>query len=175
MKSCPSLNIWKISFMKTMYTSWKKKKAGVDGTKKEESRWHDSESTKWIYEGEQNSKYFCNLEKRRFVHKAMCFIQKDDGDIIHDSNLITQEVQTCYVNLYASRENNIIHCNIDHINTPTLSQEESDILEGPITLQEALSSIKQMKNDKSPGSDGFTAEFFQILFHRLGYIYGSLH
>ena len=43
-------------------------------------------------------------------------------------------------------------------NTPTLSQEESDSLEGPITLQEALSSIKQMKNDRSPGSDGFTAE-----------------
>ena len=83
----------------------------------------------------------------------------------------------------ASRENNIIHCNIDNINTPTLSQEESDSLERPITLQEALSSIKQMKNEKSPGSDGFIAEFFNsfsqpsflILFHRLGYIYGSLY
>ena len=113
----------------------------------------------YIYEGEQNSKYFCNLEKIHFVQKAMCFIQKDDGDI-HDSNLITQEVKTFYENVYASRENNIVHCNIDNINTPTLSQEESDSLEGPITLQEALSSIKQMKNDKSPGSDGFTAEFF---------------
>ena len=41
---------------------------------------------KWIYEGEQNSKYFCNLEKRQFVQKAMCFIQKDDGDIIYDNN-----------------------------------------------------------------------------------------
>ena len=130
---------------------------------------------KWIYESEQNSKYLCNLEKRHFVQKAMCFIQKDDGDIIQDSNLITQEVKTFYENLYASRENNIIQSNIDNINTPTLSPEESDSLEGPITLQEALSSIKQMKNDKSSGSDGFTAEFFLILFHRLGYIYGSLN
>ena len=119
---------------------------------------------KWIYEGEQNSKYFCNLEKRHFVQKAMCFIQKDDGNIIHDSNLITQEVKAFYENLYASRENNIIHCTIDNVNTPTLSQEKSDSLEGPITLQEALSSIKQMKNDKSPGSDGFTAEFFKFFF-----------
>ena len=77
---------------------------------------------KWIYEGEQNSKYFCNLEKRHFVQKAMCFIQKDDGDIIHDSNSITQEVKTFYENLYASCENNIVHCNSDNINTPTLSQ-----------------------------------------------------
>ena len=86
------------------------------------------------YEGEQNSKYFFNLKKkkkkkrRHFVQKAMCFIQKDDGDIIHDSNVITQEVKTfmriCI--MYASRENNIVHCNTDNINTPTLSQEESD-------------------------------------------------
>ena len=89
--------------------------------------------------------------------------------------MASQEVKTFYENLYASRENNIIHCTIDNVNTPTLSQEKSDSLEGPITLQEALSSIKQMKNDKSPGSDGFTARVFLILFHRLGYIYGSLH
>ena len=39
---------------------------------------------KWIYdyEGEQNSTYFRNFDS---VQKAMCFIQKDDGDIIHDS------------------------------------------------------------------------------------------
>ena len=96
---------------------------------------------KWIYEGEQNSKYFGNLEKRHFVQKAKCFIQKDDGDIIHDSNLISQEVKTFYENVYASPEKNIIHCNIDNINAPNLSQEESDSLEWPITLQEALSSI----------------------------------
>ena len=59
---------------------------------------------KWIiyHEGEQNSEYFCNVEKRHFVQKAMCFIQKDDNDIIHDSNLITQGVMTLYENLYAS-------------------------------------------------------------------------
>ena len=81
---------------------------------------------------------------------AMCFIQIDDGDVIHDNNLITQEVKTFYENLYASRENNIIHCNTDNINTPTVSQEESDGLEGPITLQEALSIIKQMKQMTQP-------------------------
>ena len=26
---------------------------------------------KWIYEGEQISKYFCNLEKDKFVQKAI--------------------------------------------------------------------------------------------------------
>ena len=32
-----------------------------------------------------------------------------------------------------------------------------------------------MKNDKSPGSDGYTVEIFLILFLRLGHIYDSLY
>ena len=35
-------------------------------------------------------------------------------------------------------------------------------------MQEALSALKQMKNDKSPGSDGYTAEFFKLVFTDLG-------
>ena len=55
--------------------------------------------------------------------------------------LLNITMYTFYENLYASHEiDSIIHCNIDNINTPTLSQEESDSLEGPINLQEALSS-----------------------------------
>ena len=49
-----------------------------------------------------------------------------------------------------------------------LSDEESTLLEGPISMQETLSALKQMKNDKSPGSDGYTAEFFQLFFSDLG-------
>ena len=33
-------------------------------------------------------------------------------------------------------------------------------LEGEITLAEASLALKNMKNYKSPGSDGFTADFF---------------
>ena len=62
-------------------------------------------------------------------------IPNDDGNIIHEINLIPQEVQTFYKRLYASRENNIVDFNIDDLNTPTLPQEESDNLEGPNTLQ----------------------------------------
>ena len=49
-------------------------------------------------------KYFCNLEKKKYVLKAVCFIHKDNGDIIHDSNAITKEAKLLYENLYASRE-----------------------------------------------------------------------
>jgi hypothetical protein len=39
-----------------------------------------------------------------------------------------------------------------------------DNLEGEITYAELTASIKRMKNEKSPGLDGFTSEFFKFFW-----------
>ena len=44
-----------------------------------------------------------------------------------------------------------------HQDVPKLSQDESQSLEGTLSEQETLMFLKKkMKNDKSPGPDGFT-------------------
>ena len=45
-----------------------------------------------------------------------------------------------------------------------LTVHEKTSLEGEITLAEASLALKNMKNYKSPGSDGFIAEFFKSSF-----------
>ena len=50
--------------------------------------------------------------------------------------------------MYASRKNEVVNGTIENINIPTLLQGESNNLEGPISIQEALSALKQMKIDK---------------------------
>ena len=111
-------------------------------------------------------KHFCNLEKRNFVQKAMCFIQKDSGEIIRGGSSVNKEANMFYEKLYASHKNDIVNFDIANIVTPTLLQE-SDRLEGPITLHEELSALKQMRNDKGPGSDAYTGDFFGFFFIRL--------
>ena len=49
-----------------------------------------------------------------------------------------------------------------------LSDTQKNGLEGEITLSEALLVLKNMSNDKSPGSDGFTTEFFKVFWKQLG-------
>lgn len=44
-----------------------------------------------------------------------------------------------------------------------LSKEESESLEGYIFLKEAAETLFKMKSNRSPGSDGFTSEFFEVL------------
>ena len=126
---------------------------------------------KWIADGEKNSKYFCGLENRNFTQKAMCFIEKSSGEIISDSDQITQEVKQFYENLYASRESDIKSRTVDELDLdhPELSDEERDNLEGNISIEELTHSVKNLNNGKSPGSDGYTAEFYKFFFADLKY------
>ena len=51
---------------------------------------------------------------------------------------------------------------------PKLSEEQKNSLEGEVTYQETLAYLKTMKNNKSPGSDGYTTEFFKFFWLDLG-------
>lgn len=46
------------------------------------------------------------------------------------------------------------------ISAPKLTMSEQVKLEGLITYKEASQVLQKMKNNKSPGSSGFGAEFF---------------
>ena len=55
------------------------------------------------------------------------------------------------------------------LNFNILSEFDATQIEGRISYEEALQFLKKMKNDKSPGSDGFTTEFFKFFWLDLGH------
>ena len=70
----------------------------------------------------------------------MCFVQKETGDIINDSDAIANEAKYFfYENVYASRENEIVDLDVGNlINIQSLSPEQSNNLEVLISKQGAL-------------------------------------
>ena len=49
----------------------------------------------------------------------------------------------------------------EKFNLPRLNQEETEIMNNPITSTEVEAVIKNIPEKKSPGSYGFTEEFYQ--------------
>jgi hypothetical protein len=123
---------------------------------------------RWVEDGEKVSKYFCSLEKRNYVNKYINKLTLEDGSTTCETDIIVNEMKDFYLQLYSKR--NLDTCEIEDLvnNIPRLSTLEADKLEGIITLEEASKALKNMKNGKSPGSDGFSVEFFKFFWRQLG-------
>ena len=125
---------------------------------------------KWLNEGEKPSKYFLNLESRNYVNKTIPRLDVN-GKIIDNQAEILKETKKFYADLYSERtdiDDIDLHDTFADIDVPKQSDADKAKLDGPITLEEASVVLKNMKSDKSPGSDGFTSEFFKVFWKRLG-------
>ena len=124
--------------------------------------------TKWIQDGEKPSQYFCSLESRNFTDRSMNYLENNKGEIISDQYAVLKEVESFFRQLYSQRI--VKNVDLGHIlkETNKLSDEESILLEGPLTYGEIREALKNMKNNKSPGSDGFTVEFYKFFFMDIG-------
>ena len=127
---------------------------------------------KWIEEGEKQTKYLCHMESRNVTSKLISRIELDNGKVITDQTQILEETKLFYQNLYSRRDcqtDDDFTENITCINFNKLSNEEAHTLEREINYSEALKFLKNMKHDKRPGSDGFTAEFLKFFWIDLHY------
>ena len=126
---------------------------------------------RWAEAGERNTKYFLNLEKRNAINKNIVKLSSNDNTVIEDTDSILKECELFYKTL--DEETPSKHDDKSNINFPeiffpaehnVLSDEEKEACDGLVTMEECEKSIKSMKNGKSPGSDGFTVEFYKFFW-----------
>ena len=122
---------------------------------------------KWMEEGEKSTKFFFNLEKQNISKNTIKKLKRNDGSYTKNDADIIEEGRSFYENLYAREDisDNDIKYYLNEVNDiNSLSENESRNLEGKITKQECESAIKNMKNNKSPGSDGIPIEFYKTFW-----------
>ena len=126
---------------------------------------------RWVEKGEQPTKHFFNLEKRNYNRKTITELQTDDNEIVKEEDKILETIQKFYKDLYSSKitvpQTNFDEF-IENIEIPKLDNEEKNEFEGLFTLEECKKVLVTFEDNKSPGEDGFTAEFYKYFFDLVG-------
>ena len=121
---------------------------------------------RWLEKGEKPTKFFLNLEKRNFISKSILELHSDHDGVIDDPSKILDEVSNFYSKLYTKDTDNEVFdlnkCFLNNkvhtlIHTINFDLNKDDISE----------SLYKMSNNKSPGLDGWTVEFFKFFWKDL--------
>ena len=128
------------------------------------ARWHEF--------GERSSKYFLNLEKRNYENKCITSLIKENGLSIKDPKKILKEQKRFYQFLYSSQNPQVndpkFEAFFDNDKVEKLNGEQRNNCEGLLTENECFNALKCFQKSKSPGNDGFTAEFNSFFWNQLG-------
>ena len=126
-------------------------------------------------EGERCTKFFFQqIEKRNNSKQDMPSITRvKDGKLLTEQKDILNEVKNFYADLYSNNQNEICG-RISTIQNKTTKQEEmlrkisktvsrenKQHCEDPINTKDIRKAISSLENNKSPGNDGLTAEFYK--------------
>ena len=123
---------------------------------------------RWIQLGEQNSKYFYQLERRNFT--MQCVYQlKENGQDVFDMQEINYIIKEYYQTLYKNQEKNLGLSKFAQFFQPErcLTDDERVQLDRPITKQECKNALDKMPLTKTPGKDGLTVEFYKTFWEDL--------
>jgi len=118
---------------------------------------------KYVETGEVSLKYFKDLEKVHQMNNVIECIEKDDGELVCENESILNECVQFYTCLYTSQriENDVIDNYVRQTVMPMLTSTEKEICDQEITEKEVYEAVISLKNNKSPGIDGLTPEFYK--------------
>ena len=124
----------------------------------------------WQEDGETSCRYFYSLERKRGAEKSLMSVQRlKDGPIVTGMRDILKETRQFYVDLYT--EEGIEESSQDMMQNKIktkLMDEQTQLCEGEVSYDEITQAVSQTQNDRSPGTDGLTYEFYKSFWHLLG-------
>ena len=126
-----------------------------------------------LNEGEKPSSYFLSLEKANYINKSMLEIHDLKDKLIKNREGILKAQKDFYQKLYST--GNTTNLDQSPLNWVTqhmrrLNNTKKEKLEENINLTEIETVLFKMKNNKSPGPDGYSYEFFKIFWENLKFL-----
>ncbi|GJT74437.1 RNA-directed DNA polymerase, eukaryota [Tanacetum coccineum] len=119
----------------------------------------------WAIEGDENSKFFHGIINRKRANLSIRGVMVD-GEWVDDPNRVKDEFRSHFATRFQAP---IV--NRSRLNFMFLKRLDPDLaveLEKPITRDEIRNAVWACGENKSPGPDGFTFEFFRKFWDTIG-------
>ena len=124
---------------------------------------------RWLEEGEKPSRFFFKLERERIQRNLISSVLNSDDVEVFSHTEIEHEIVQFYSHLFSSETIDPLckqTCFASIENHLDFTQQQS--CEGFLSLQELSDAVKTLNLGKSPGSDGFSVEFYLFFWDILG-------
>ena len=122
---------------------------------------------RWVEKGERPTKYFFNLEKRNYNRKTITVLRIEGETTTNNESQILEAIEKYYNELYAS-VNYTQEIDVDefteYLKIPKSTDTDRDRIEGSLSYEECKKALDTFQNNKAPGEDGFTVEFYMVFF-----------
>ena len=134
--------------------------------KKQRNHSKNQQTLKLVFwKGKQIDKPLARLIKKQREKNQVNKIRNENGGITTDNTEIQRIIRDYYQQLYANKMDNLEEMDkfLEKYNFSKMNQEEIEDLNRPIASTEIETVVRNLPANKSPGPDGFTAEFYQKL------------
>ena len=115
--------------------------------------------------GEKTNKYFYNLEKTRYNAKTIHVLLDEKGNEIRKEDEILKSQKTFYEKLFS--KNKEVKFNLKNDTDIKLTAQIKQQQGVEITDEEILDAVKQLKNCRTPGSDGIPIDFYKVFWNQI--------
>ena len=128
--------------------------------------------TKYVEEGEKNTRYFLNLEKFRSCTNTITRLTCDTVSTCNEDKILN-EIKSKFKKRYNtnnktySQVSDLLNKYTDKVKLPKINEEDSALCEAELSELEVARAVRSLNNDSSPGSDGLPAEFYKAFWQHI--------